>query len=147
MPWPKTIVVASDLSEASSNALALAGRLARQVGADVILGSCFDPNPLMPVVAAAGGGQRLGRLMDEQEAAIRERLEVERQTHLGGLECTTVILRESATALAVAKLAERREAELLVVGSHGRTGMSRALLGSVAEGVVRQAHCPVLVAR
>ena len=43
--------------------------------------------------------------------------------------------------------AEELEAELIVVGSHGRTGLTRMLLGSVAERVVRLAHCPVLVVK
>jgi glycine betaine transporter len=38
-------------------------------------------------------------------------------------------------------------ADLIIVGTHGRTGLSHALIGSVAEKVVRLAHCPVLVAR
>ena len=47
----------------------------------------------------------------------------------------------------IANLAERRGAELIVLPSHGRTGIKRLLIGSVAERVVRLAHCPVLVLR
>ena len=47
----------------------------------------------------------------------------------------------------IAEFAERLHAELIVVPSHGRTGFSRLLLGSVSERVVRLAHCPVLVLR
>jgi nucleotide-binding universal stress UspA family protein len=45
----------------------------------------------------------------------------------------------------IANYAEQLEAELIVLPSHGRTGLSRLLIGSVAERVVRLAHCPVLV--
>jgi len=45
----------------------------------------------------------------------------------------------------IAKLAERQGAELIVLPSHGRTGIKRLLIGSVAERVVRLAHCPVLI--
>ena len=48
---------------------------------------------------------------------------------------------------AITTLAEEVSAELIVMPSHGRTGLSRLLLGSVAERVVRLAHCPVLVLR
>ncbi len=48
---------------------------------------------------------------------------------------------------AIAALAERISADLIVIGSHGRTGMKRLLIGSVAERVVRLSHCPVLVMR
>jgi len=47
----------------------------------------------------------------------------------------------------IAKLAEQQGAELIVLPSHGRTGIKRLLVGSVAERVVRLAHCPVLVLR
>ncbi|MBM3998936.1 MAG: universal stress protein [Planctomycetes bacterium] len=47
----------------------------------------------------------------------------------------------------VAAIAERTSADLIVVASHGRTGVKRLLIGSVAERIVRLAHCPVLVLR
>jgi nucleotide-binding universal stress UspA family protein len=47
----------------------------------------------------------------------------------------------------ITKIAEREETELIVLPSHGRTGLKRMLIGSVAERVVRLAHCPVLVLR
>src|SRR5690606_23485482 len=50
-------------------------------------------------------------------------------------------------AQAVIQLANDLEADMVVVGTHGRQGFRRFLLGSVAEGVVRTAHCPVLVVR
>jgi universal stress protein A len=46
---------------------------------------------------------------------------------------------------AVVRLAEDDEVDLIVLGSHGRTGLTRLLMGSVAEAIVRKAHCPVLV--
>ncbi|MBC8353190.1 MAG: universal stress protein [Planctomycetes bacterium] len=47
----------------------------------------------------------------------------------------------------VVAIAEREKAELIVLTSHGRTGLKRLLIGSVAERVIRLAHCPVLVLR
>ena len=49
--------------------------------------------------------------------------------------------------LALVELAEDEEVDLVILGSHGRSGLSRAFLGSVAERVVRHAPCPVLVVR
>jgi len=46
---------------------------------------------------------------------------------------------------AVVRLAEDDDVDLIVLGSHGRTGLTRLLMGSVAEAIVRKAHCPVLV--
>lgn len=50
-------------------------------------------------------------------------------------------------AFELVRVAEEEKVELIVVGSHGRTGLARALLGSVAEAIVRKAHCPVLVCK
>ena len=47
-------------------------------------------------------------------------------------------------ATAIARLAEEEQADLIVMGTHGRTGLTRLLMGSVAEAVVRRAPCPVL---
>ena len=56
-----------------------------------------------------------------------------------------VLLGEPAHG--IADYAQEKQAELIVIPSHGRTGITRLLLGSVAERVVRLAHCPVLVLR
>ena len=57
----------------------------------------------------------------------------------------TVLLGEPAHS--IANFAQEKHAELIVIPSHGRTGITRLLIGSVAERVVRLAHCPVLVLR
>ena len=49
------------------------------------------------------------------------------------------------TAEGDVRLAEEENVDMIVLGSHGRTGFSRLLMGSVAEAIVRKAHCPVLV--
>jgi len=56
-------------------------------------------------------------------------------------------LRSNAAGREIAQLAVDLEADLVVVGTHGRTGLARILLGSVAHAVVTQAPCPVLVVR
>jgi len=58
---------------------------------------------------------------------------------------TAVLMGEPAHG--IANYAEEKQAELIVIPSHGRTGLTRLLIGSVAERVVRLAHCPVLVLR
>lgn len=56
-------------------------------------------------------------------------------------------LAEGDSAAAINKVAEETAADLIVLGSHGRTGLRRALMGSVAEHVMRTAPCPVLVVK
>src|SRR5262245_28015118 len=58
-----------------------------------------------------------------------------------------VVVESGPPHAAMVRLAERLEAERIVAGSHGLTGLTRMLIGSVALSIVRHAHCPVLVAR
>jgi len=57
------------------------------------------------------------------------------------------VVETGDAALTICQVAERLDADVIVVGSHGRTGLARLFLGSVSEHVVRHAHCPVLVIR
>lgn len=54
---------------------------------------------------------------------------------------------EGAPKSVVLDVAAALEADMILVGTHGRTGLNRLLVGSIAEGIVRSAHCPVLVVR
>ena len=64
-----------------------------------------------------------------------------------GHEGVSVDVRIGNAALEIIELADHKKAELIVLTSHGRTGLPRLLIGSVAERVTRLAHCPVLVLR
>lgn len=117
--------------------------------------------PAAPTAQALGLADPAGAL-EASVAASAERLNEETsqqvQAHVqkiaSSLELApnaqinwTVHLRAGDAAQAICQLASDVEAELIVVGTHGRTGLARFLLGSVAEGVVRLAPCAVLVAR
>lgn len=89
------------------------------------------------------------------EDTLRERLHLENQQEMtdtvtrfreAGLCVETVILSGNP-ADEIVKIADSREASLIVVGAHGRTGLSRAFLGSVSAEVIRRARQPVLVVR
>jgi nucleotide-binding universal stress UspA family protein len=89
------------------------------------------------------------------EDSLRERLHLENQQEMtdtvarfreAGLAVETVILSGNP-ADEIVKVADSREASLIVVGAHGRTGLSRAFLGSVSAEVIRRARQPVLVVR
>ena len=64
-----------------------------------------------------------------------------------GLRVVEAQKRHVAAAPAILEYAEREDVDLIVLGTHGRRGLRRFLLGSVAEEVVRSAHCPVLTYR
>lgn len=148
-----TIIVGVDLSPASEDAVGHAVALARRTGATLVIAlasSAPDPAP-----TAAGDREAAMWPVFEVYAARAHQLRVDDRRDLEALAArwrgrgvaieTTVLDGRPEDVLPT--LAQQRGAELLVVGSHGRTGLKRALLGSVAERVVRFAPLSVYVAR
>lgn len=140
------LLVATDFSAASEAALECAGRIAAQFHASVhVLHVVEDP-----AVASAAGffsgihhhPSRLSRDAVLREA--RQRLALHVATTAGtsfGASAEAVIGQPAETIVAYAAA---NGFDAIVLGSHGRSGLARALLGSVAEHVIRTASCPVL---
>ena len=118
----RTVVFPTDFSNCSRHAGETAAAIARQLGAHVHVVH-VDPPVTEPAAAS-----RLARAL----------------TGLGDGFKTTTITLSGIPARQISAYARRVGADLIVIGTHGRTGVSRALLGSVAEAVVRHAPCPVL---
>ncbi|MEZ4367879.1 MAG: universal stress protein [Kofleriaceae bacterium] len=145
----KKILVGVDLSEASEVAIAHAVAMGRHTGAEVVLAlATWVPEPpvdyersLWPTYEAYAEQARRGLATEHaQLTALAARYEGQ------GARISKSIADGRADDV-LPSLAEELDADLLVVGTHGRTGLSRALLGSVAERVVRTAHTSVYVAR
>lgn len=141
----KKIVVGLEQGELAERTLAEALELAAaQAPAEVhairVLELALDPIAgALPSTTAEI--ESLKAMLQEGVArAIRER---------GALEVSSVVAHVAigAPARAIADLAAQLDADLVVVGTHGRRGLRRALLGSVAEEVVRTSGCPVLCVR
>jgi nucleotide-binding universal stress UspA family protein len=134
------IVAATDFSEPADRAAAAAASLARSLGSKVSLVHVYDPWPYTPPGFPVGA--------TEADASMAkgsaERLERLRAAQFDGIETEVEALRHHNAAVAVTDYAGEVGAKLCVVGTHGRTGLSRVLAGSVAERVVRHAPCDVL---
>lgn len=155
---PYAILVGMDHSESSSAALTQAIAVARLHAPSHIhvvravpaaLPYAGAPDALSATSAALE--QEVARVSDELQENVRRALgpptELERVApSLVGVVWTTHV-RLAEPVQAIAQLAADLEVDLVVVGTHGRRGLARFLLGSVAEGVVRHAPCPVLVVR
>jgi nucleotide-binding universal stress UspA family protein len=137
------ILVPTDFSEGSKAAIRYATRLAEQFGASIHLAYVIDS---------------LGDLKDAEVVPWHAKM-----------EDATLVLKRKLAELAndeieelvpvyphvvpghafeeIVSLARAFFCDLIIISTHGRTGVSRALIGSVAERVVRHAHCPVLVVR
>jgi len=156
---PYVIVVGIDYTPASDLALERAFELAQArsradvhvvnvvnaQGAEAVLERSGEPAGVVSVnpgglvsVNQAEATASLERYVQERRAAFRDSLAAV------GIR---VHLRLDAPAHEIAQIAADLEADLVVVGTHGRRGIARWLLGSVAEAVVRLAPCPVLVVR
>ncbi len=148
MDQPKTILVGTDFSDISDEALRTAALYAKTFGARVLVAHVFDPTPNVPPVVWSRPDLLERNIRVEIEEAIRETLSGKTATLLQGVpEVELSVCQHPSAGRALCEIAEDEGADLLILGSHGRSGLSRAFLGSVAEKVVRHAPCPVLVVR
>ena len=135
----KTILFPTDFSLASDAALPHAEALAKQAGARLLIVHVEEP-PL-----AYGGGELYYGLPEPSSERILKMLED--VTPADPKLSFAHRLSMGDPAGEIVRIAGEEGAEMIVLGTHGRTGMTRLLMGSVAEAIVRRAPCPVLVYR
>ena len=132
----KTILHPTDFSKPSEYALRLACALARDYQARLLLLHVVEPPVYygelgmavpLPADFHESLHQRLSRLVPVESGILVE-----------------TILVEGNTSQQILRVAEEHHCDLIILGTHARTGLSRVLLGSVAEKIVRNARCPVL---
>ncbi len=138
----KSICCPVDFSDASRAAMEVAADLARRGGASLTLLHAYPvPGYTFPDGSVVASPRMLQELADQ---SARHLGEWKKQAEaLGALDVRveTVVGEPAAEIVAFAR---DRKVDLLVLGTHGRTGIEHALMGSVAERVVRRARCPVL---
>lgn len=132
----KTILFPTDFSHTGDAALELASVLARDTGAKILIVHIEEP----PV--AYGGGEMYYGLPEPDPEQLKKMLSSVKPSDPNIAFEQRLLTGEPANALT--RLAKDEEADLIVMGTHGRTGLFRLLMGSVAEAVVRRAPCPVL---
>ena len=132
-----------DFSERSRAALTYAIRLARDYGGSLVALHVLDP------LLAAGrlDSARLRQLKSSSRREAEEQLQALRPELLQSGVRTQLLLRHGPATDIILIFAAKVKPDLIIMGSQGRTGLSRLLIGSVAERVVRHAPCPVLVVR
>ena len=137
----KHILACVDFSEQATAALAEVGEYARANGSKVTLIHVADPQSFIPPQAVLEPPTATDRAAHEAGLASL------RDTHLADIEVTLAVVEDHAPARAICDYAAEHGVDLIVVGSHGRGGMERWLIGSVAERVVRHASVNVYVVR
>ena len=143
----RSILLPTDFSECGNYALSYAASLARTFGASIICVHVIEP--MVPTVGYSGMTEPLpiADISDQLEySAERELPKIAECEQCAGLEIEELIVHGEA-ASEIVRVAKDRKVDLIVVSSHGRTGLGRMLFGSTAEAVVRHASCPVLVVK
>jgi nucleotide-binding universal stress UspA family protein len=150
MSFSQKILVPTDFSPASALALDAAALLATQFGAEISLLYVYDPSLLTPFFAVPGAGSIINTVdrTPEFEATARGDLERLRKERLASIDkVELLVLQHPSAAEGICETATKTGCDLIVLSTHGRTGLSHMLIGSVAERVVRHASCPVLTLR
>jgi Universal stress protein UspA and related nucleotide-binding proteins len=147
VPRLRQILLPTDFSGCANYALPFAAAVARATGARIICVHVVEA--VVPAVGYTGLAEPMPIAdISEQleDSAERELPRLTDCEELKGVEVEEVIVHGDAAA-EIVSLAEEREADLIVIASHGRTGLGRMIFGSTAEAVVRHASCPVLVVK
>ena len=142
MSTPQQILVPVDFSEPSGRALAYAQDLAGSFGASLHLVHVV-PDPHAEPWSVDATGFNLGSLLETWEADAQGQLE---EIKPDTVPCALATPKGQPVQKILAYAAEH-PIDLIVMGTHGRGAIDQALLGSVAERVVRKAPCPVLTVR
>ena len=136
------LLIAVDASDIALHAARIGVELARSLKAELALVHVVDPT----LVAGAETGlptDELVSMLEDEAPSMLAKVRTQ-----AGIESTPVeFIRRGKPATEIAALANEWHADMIVMGTHGRGLAARALMGSVTQGVLRHASCPVLVVR
>lgn len=140
----KKIIVPTDFSKLSFTAFDYARSLAKQYNAKIYLMFVMEKMPPFLAVRSLDVDEKqvLAHMEDEAKKELRETAELLRGD--SDLEVES-IFKKGVDYEEVVKFSEEAKADLIIIATHGRTGILHTLLGSVAEKVIRYSKCPVLV--
>lgn len=144
-PRIDTILVPVDFSTGSAAAVEWAQAIAGAFGAKIVLLSVVDVS-----VSAIMGGPG-GVMVPPPPESLLDQMREEAQTEMAAVAArvagATPVIREGTPRHEILEVAADVKADLIVMGTHGRTGLAHLLFGSVAEHVVRHAEVPVFTVR
>jgi universal stress protein A len=142
---PKTILVPTDLGDHAGAALDYACELAQRIGATIhLLNVIGIPALGVPELGVALTGTMIDSLVTDNQATLDQVADAYRAK---GFSIGRAILKTGDARDMINEAATELGVDLIIMGTHGRHGISRVLLGSVAETVVRTAPCAVLTIR
>jgi len=142
LPW-RRILVPIDFSKTSLRALDVAVPLACDHGAELFLLSVIEPDPYATGMEGVIIALPDSILIEDTKAKLPK---IAERFVPPSVKVKSLVIRGRAHDV-ITRVARQKDIDLIVLTTHGRTGLKRTLMGSTAERVVRHAHCPVYVGR
>ena len=140
------ILVAIDDSEISANVIQQAAQLAKALNSQITLVQVMTLDPYL-----ADAYLRMGQsneLIERVRSYVQENLtKAQKQFEELGQTVATQVIEGFSVHEEIIKAAQNLEVDLIIMGSHGRTGFKKFILGSVAQKVLGESHIPVLIVR
>lgn len=141
---PKTILVPTDLGDSSDEVIDYALELAATFGAKIhLLNVIGIPTLGVPELGVALTSSVIDGMIRDNQIALEKLADRKR----GVVPFGELLLRTGDARDVICQTAKELHADMIVMGTHGRRGVTRALLGSVTESVIRLSPCPVLTVR
>jgi nucleotide-binding universal stress UspA family protein len=147
----RRILAPTDFSRFSGFALEWAANLAEALQSELILLHVIpeEEGQIMEEVFGEDAAVRIPKgirqnVVEERRKKFQEQFDIVLPRHLKKTIQVEEVLRIGIPFLEIIKIAKEKDVDLVVMGTHGRTGLAHVLIGSVAEKVVHHAHCPVL---
>ena len=146
MPGIRRILHPSDFSAASRPAFKKALELAKAYRAQLLVAHVLSPLPVMPdEYIPAGVWDELER--GQRATGQRQLSRLVAKARAAGVRARGLLLDIGLTHEQIVRLSNARRVDIIIMGTHGRSGLTRAILGSVASRVLASARCPVMTVR
>ena len=142
----QNILVPVDGSETAYAAVAKAVEFAKAFGSKVTVVQVLSLDPY--IAAEYISANQTNDLIERARAAIIESLDAAKaKFHEQGIDVETRLLEGQVIHREIVQAAQETHADLIIIGSHGRTGFKKLFLGSVAQSLLGESHIPVLIVR
>jgi len=139
----KNILVPFDLSSPSNQAFKVALDIAQKYDSKITLITCIEGDAWHHKFYDARADMEL--LKKQSKVAKKHMEKLEAMANKVGVNIKLQILKSTSVVKDITTFAKSRKMDLIVMSSHGRTGLDKVILGSVANGVVQRTRCPVLL--
>lgn len=143
----KRILAPTDFSSLGEVGLSAASELARRLGARLTLLHVVREDELQELIDAHVPRHPVDLVYQDLEAALMDQYRRVVPTEVRRAVAVEAAVTVGTPSVEIVRTARLKGADMVVMGTHGRTGLARMVMGSVAEEVVRRAPCPVLTVR